>query len=599
MDRRTSELAEERERARAQFKGTPIPTYAWHREDDDFVLVDYNDAAMEVTGGGVRNLVGTRLSALYEDRPDIVADVWACFKSAEQLNREYWYDFKATEKRRYLSVTYGYSPKDIVLIHADDITERTQVESALKSAKEQAESASRSKSTFLASMSHELRTPLNVILGYARLLQNDEEVPHAQRERIRTIERSGQHLLEQISDILDVAKIESGKVELVPEVVNIRQFINYLRNYFLSAADGKGLELECEIDDAVSRPIMVDARRLQQVLINLIGNAIKFTDTGRVTIRVEPGRLSLPESEHDVCLEFSVEDTGIGMTRDEAMQVFEPFVVLGRAGDPNEGTGLGLSIAQQLVHLMGSGIRVDTSPDKGSRFWFEIVVPFSDEEPVTHIPGNILPASYRGDKNSILVVDDISDNRNMLRDMLTRSGFKVVTASQGRDAAIIARDMHPDLILMDLLMPLTDGYEALALLGTIPECKDIPVIAMSASVGEREPALEAGFYAFLPKPVSTSDLGALLAEVLELEWLEQADEPADQVDVGDLPGVSAEECTRLQTWARLGKMRSIIDWAQALETRSPRYSAFGQRVIRLARNIDKAGLKSLFDSLAG
>jgi CheY-like chemotaxis protein len=478
-----------------------------------------------------------------------------------------------------------------------DMTEQRQAQDELRKAKEIAESSSRSKTTFLASMSHELRTPLNIILGYSHLLQHDHSMTDNQLEKIRTIERSGMHLLEQITDILDAAQIEAGKIVLVPEAVDLRKFVRYVCNFFSTTAMKKGIEFVTEIDKTIPPLLMVDMRRLQQILLNLIGNAVKFTHKGKITVSVQPGGYTQPASAEEFALEISVEDSGIGIAAEEQSQIFEPFVILDSNQAANEGTGLGLSIVQQLVHLMGGAIRLESEAGRGSRFWFELLLrkaeqPFAEEQDLA-----VLATRFKGEPRRVLVVDDVTDNREMFANILRHLGFRVVTAANGLDALVIARDMVPDLILMDLLMPTLDGYDSLQELRNIPECGAIPVIAMSASVGEAHEALEAGFSAFLAKPISPTVLVKEVADLLQLER-EQPDAaiPALAEDT-TLPPVEIDECEQLQQWVRLGRMRLLIEWAETLAIRSPQYQEFTDKVIELAKDVDKSTLQSLFARL--
>ena len=463
----------------------------------------------------------------------------------------------------------------------------------LSRAKEQAESASRSKSDFLANMSHELRTPLNVILGYAHILQNDHSINSVQREKIETIERSGKHLLEQISDILDVAKIEANKIELVLTIINIKDYVEHICNYFTSLVETKGIELIFTIDESIHLFVKVDERRLQQILLNLIGNAINFTEKGKVSVKIETCEPVTDISEKECCLRFSVEDTGIGIAKENMEQIFQPFVQLSQKKHNGEGTGLGLNIAQQLVQLMDGELRVESEVNKGSRFWFDLILPVAEEATESYTQRMETPTGYHGKKRKILAVDDIKDSREVTRDMLTRLGFQVVVASKGLDAVIMARDMQPDLILMDLFMPGLNGYESLTTLRNIPECKNIPVVAMSASVSEEKPAMLAGFDYFLPKPTIPDNFISTLGELLNLEWIYKSGRL--EAEETTLIPPSLAELEKLKDWAELGMMNRIVEWADLQSSNISEYREFALHIRALARDVKDAQIIALLD----
>ena len=470
------------------------------------------------------------------------------------------------------------------------VRERT---SELLAAKENAEIANQAKNNFLSNMSHELRTPLNAILGYAHILQNDDSINHAQREKIKIIERSGDHLLEQISDILDVAKIEANKIEFILSTINIKNYLEHICHYFTSQVEAKSIELICTVDESSHLATQVDERRLQQILLNLIGNAIKFTKKGKVVVKIDACESATITSEKKYCWCFSVEDTGIGIAKENMEQIFQPFVQLKQENHQNEGTGLGLNIAQNLVRLMGGELKVESELNKGSRFWFELTLPVVEEVSESPIQGRRSPIGYHGKKRRILVVDDIKDNREMSRDALRVLGFQTAVASKGLDAVIIAKEMQPDLIFMDLLMPGLNGYESLTTLRNIPECKDIPVVAMSANVSEEKPAILAGFDHFLPKPTGLVEFAFTLGKLLNLEWIYKSAKL--EVEESRLIPPALTELEKLKDLAQLGKMKRIVEWADSELSSDSEYRGFILHIRELARDVKDVEIMALLD----
>ena len=395
-------------------------------------------------------------------------------------------------------------------------TERGLVE-AERAARHAAEAANRAKSQFLADMSHELRTPLNAVLGYAQLLTMDGGLSARQARGLDTIHKSGQHLLELINDILDLARIEAGRTELNPEAVNLRELLQTVVNLMRVKADEKRLAFVFEAGAGLPGAVMADERRLRQVLLNLLGNAIKFTDQGTVTLRADaqgtgPGQ---------VLLRLEVEDTGVGMRPEEMQRIFEPFEQVGDAQRRAGGTGLGLAITRALVNDMGGQVHVSSEPGRGSRFSVELPLPVV--QPAEAAPRQAAAGvpRYQGPARRVLVVDDVVANRDLMCDFLTKAGFQVAQASDGSELLAAAKSFRPDLILMDSVMPSVDGLEATRRLRRDAGLAAVPVIAVSASATaeHRAACLQAGVNVFLTKPVSLETLHAHIGEQLGLQWV--------------------------------------------------------------------------------
>jgi signal transduction histidine kinase len=392
-----------------------------------------------------------------------------------------------------------------------------------RAARHAAEAANRAKSEFLAGMSHELRTPLNAVLGYAQLLTMEGGLTERQARGLDTIHQSGQHLLALINDILDLARIEAGRTELNPEPVELAVLLQAVVDLMRVKTDEKQLAFVFDAQAGLPAAVLADERRLRQVLLNLLGNAIKFTDAGTVTLRAA----AAPQGPAQVLLRLEVEDTGVGMRPDDLTRIFEPFEQVGDAQRRSGGTGLGLAITRALVNDMGGQVQVSSELGRGTCFRVELPLPLAQPaQPaqgaakVAGVSAGAAPAArYPGPPRRVLVVDDVAANRTLLCDFLSNAGFEVAQASDGSELLAAARRFRPDLIVMDSVMPSVDGVEATRRLRQDAELGAVPVIAVSASATaeHRAACLQAGVNVFLTKPVSLEALRGHIGEQLGLE----------------------------------------------------------------------------------
>jgi len=478
------------------------------------------------------------------------------------------------------------------------VAERTQ-ELRLSTAK--AEQASSAKGEFLSHMSHELRTPLNGVLGYAQILLRDSAATEKQRRSLNAIESCGRHLLTLINDVLDLSKIEAGRMELDARPMDLHALLHAVSDIVTPRAAAKGVALTLELDPAVPRGIVADETKLRQVLVNLLGNSAKFTDEGSISLVAQraPGKM----------LWLEVRDTGIGMTEKELKNLFEPFKQA-EGGKVAGGTGLGLAITKKVVDAMGGQVTVESKYGEGSVFRVELPL----EEAALGDSSSSVPlgaaASLRvpaGQELSVLVVDDVEANRDILASLLGEVGFQCAHAVDGEDALAQMRARRFDLVLMDIRMPKLRGDEAIAIIRADPELRVSKVMAITASVqaGLLSEMLKLGFDDVIGKPFELPKLldriGRLLPLEVDAAAVPQAPPaPAASTDFGLLP---LERRTALsnaiQEALDLGDIGQLGVLGEALEGDGEPAAELGRQLRAFADAFDFDGLTRLNAQLTG
>jgi PAS domain S-box-containing protein len=460
-----------------------------------------------------------------------------------------------------------------------DITEQKELEAALHKAKEEAERANRAKTIFLANMSHEIRTPMNAILGFSQLMQRDPTVTPRQRQQLDIINRSGEHLLSLINDILEISKIEAGRVTLNPTAFDLHALLNDLEMMFRLRTDAKNLQFSVERIGEVPRFVVFDEGKLREVLINLLGNAVKFTKKGGIILRVR----ALHEETKELRLLAEVEDTGPGIAAEDMGRLFHDFEQTQAGREAGTGTGLGLAISRGFVRLMGGDITVSSQVGRGSLFGFNIALKEADPAAVvvkaeSRCVTGLQPGQpqYR-----VLVADDKEDNRELLSQMLGPVGFQIRQVADGEEAVKEFEMWNPSLILMDLRMPVVDGYEAIRRIRASVGGKDARIIAVTASAFEdtRQEVLATGADDFVSKPFRETELLEKIGRLLGAKYVyaeesvsvaakPEALEALTSESLTGLPGELVRQIRESTINADLDRMLELIQQAATHDARA-------------------------------
>ncbi len=525
-DRKTGqeELKRERGLLRTVIDNLPATIYV---KDRDLRKVLVNEAELELTGMKEEEVIGKADRELYP--PEMAAgfeadDRKVIEEEEEVINREEKFVDAAGNETWLLTSKTPYrdhTGRVVGLVGIGrNITDIVKATRELEAAKAKAEDANKAKSEFLANMSHEIRTPMNAILGFSEALHEQIEEP-AHKEMLQSVVSSGKLLLALLNDILDLSKIEAGKIDILPRPTDLSNIIDEMKMLYESKAMEKGLAVEVEKEGIGDRQLELDEIRIKQVLFNLVGNAVKFTPKGKVTISIR----FIPRSGSTGDLQIEVADTGIGIPEDQQENIFRPFYQQsGKVNRQYGGTGLGLPITKRLVEKMQGTISVESKPNEGSTFTINIAdVAMVTGQPTTSTPPE-KRESYHFKGARVLVVDDSESNRQLLKVLLSKCGLEVREAAHGEQALDILKEYTPDLIILDVLMPGMDGYQVAQKIKEDPRLKNTPVIAFTAYMELDKEDVGHLFSDQIYKPVKKQHLFELISKYLEHDKKDQSAE---------------------------------------------------------------------------
>jgi PAS domain S-box-containing protein len=494
---------EAEERFRLLVEG--VPDYALYMLDPEGRIRNWNSGAQRIKGYTANEIIGRHVSVFYTEEDRQAGAAQAALDTADReghFERETWLVRKDGSKF-FANVIIDHLRDDTgkLMGFAQVVRDSTE-HRRIKIAQREAEQANEAKTQFLASMSHEIRTPLNGIIGYTDLLL-DQDVKPEQRRYLERIQFSGAALLTVVNDILDFSKIEANQIELQPRPFSLQVLVGNIASIIADIAARKGLTMEVSLDPHLPAALVGDEARLQQILLNLLNNAVKFTPKGGITLHV-----GCDGGSGDAgIIRFSVTDTGIGIPQDKRKHLFQRFYQINAVAREFGGTGLGLAISKRLVGLMGGEIGLESEEGKGSTFWFKVPLPRAEESVIpSKLAGTTAQAGLSG---RILLVEDLQHNRELAEKILTNAGYQVDTAENGAEAVTAVQAKTYDLVLMDIQMPVMDGVTATKRIRELDHpANNIPVIAMTANVLPLQVTAfgEAGMNDHVGKPFKKAEL---------------------------------------------------------------------------------------------
>jgi PAS domain S-box-containing protein len=541
MEQRSLELRASEERYRQLFEKAGQAIYILEAEGDGMgTILEANTAAAAMHGYTVDEL-RTR-TQMDLDAPEVADGTPG---NIRRMGHGEWIEGETVHVRKdgtRISVEFSAGPLDVgdtrfIIKFARDITERKRGEETLRQAKMAADAASRAKSAFLANMSHEIRTPMNAILGYTQLLERDPKLAPEQKKHLEVITRSGEHLLELINDVLEMSRIESGHRKLNRGDLDLSGLLDELTRVFRARAAAKLLRFEVHRAPDLPRHIVTDGSKLRQILVNLVGNAVKFTGEGGVTVRAEARH----GQAGDVRMTVEVEDTGPGIGHEKLDELFRPFAQARVGIHAQGGTGLGLALSREFARLLGGDITLESRPGQGSVFRLEIPIEVGSapaHEPATP-RGRVMGVAGAARRVRILVVDDESDNRGWLRQLLEQVGFEIREAGNGAEALACFDAWRPHLVLIDMHMPIMDGFAAMRAIRARPSGRRAAIVGISSSTFEEEhdTILEAGADGVVRKPCCEPELLEEIRKQLGIEYSYGEAPPPERIS--ELPDFAA------------------------------------------------------------
>lgn len=499
-----------------------------------------------------------------------------------------------------LLILFGYRAKQKAnwnLSQQNLLLEKTTKQLTITQKK--AEEANRAKTVFLTTMSHELRTPLNAILGFSQLMQRDSSLPDTQREKLNIINTSGEHLLGLINDVLELSKIESGRITLKTETFDLHRLLDDLDNIFTGRLEDKDVHLRFEKGDTLPRLINADQGKLRQILINLLGNALKFTEQGEIVLKASLVNQTEAVDEATLprlYLRFEISDSGVGIAREDYSKIFSPFEQAESGARKEGSTGLGLSISQRYAQLMGGQLTFTSQLGVGSTFCVEITALAGrqeDEETAQWLP-KVTSLAPGQEEVRVLVVDDNYSNRLLLNKMLSPVGFSVREAANGQEAMALFEQWHPHLLLLDVKMPVMDGTEVTRRIRA--SNRDVAIIIVSASVFEeqKQQLLELGANAYIRKPVREDQLFAEIKHHLNIDYLYQA--PVSKTrerklraeDMTELPAPLRGAFAEAILVGDIGRLNQLVDQAET------HHNEIGAALRTMVENFELDKIQSLF-----
>jgi two-component system CheB/CheR fusion protein len=632
-ERKVAEAALRESEARFKTMADSAPVLIW-MSDANGKAVFFNKAWLNFTGASFEQQLGDAwLENIHVEDRDL------CYKTLCSISDEnqpieiqfrirgvdaqyYWMLAKQVPRFNFQDEVIGYIGSCIDITEIKNAKEQLsranyQLEKStmqLSRAKEAAESANQAKSSFIAHMSHELRTPLNGILGFAQILQADESLTKKQREKIDIIHQSGEHLLTLLNDILNLSKIEANQLELEVKDISFPLFLEKIASIINLRAQQKNITFNYQALSTLPAVIKGDETRLRQVLLNLLGNAVKFTDGGSVSFYVQKLGKCEEQDTNNCLIRFKIEDTGIGIAPENVKEIFLPFHQLTNDDSINEGSGLGLTISQKIVNLMGGEIKLESTPGKGSTFYFDLCFSELENYTINHtVPLEVQPIGIKDKHPKILVIDDNQINRAVVVSYLQDLGFEISEASNGKEGLAKAESVKPDLILLDLVMPVMDGFETTKALRNNPQFKDLPIIVISANAmfDAQLSSYRIGCNAFLSKPIDLKLLIKSIAQFIEIEWIYPQsskspltrDNQPQQIAVSQhiradnlIVAPSHEQVTQLIYLTRIGDIEAIIQQAEHLENLDTKYLPFIKKVCELAQSFQQHKLLKFLEN---